>query len=95
MDFPKRKTETVEVGGGTVVVRELSLRDRQRINDINQADGPALGVYATCRMGVPEMADMTDDDLDNVSVEYLEDVAASVWDISGMGVSAVDTAEKN
>jgi len=87
-------TMEVDLGGNTILVRELSGRERfdagQKAEDANQWDV----MLWMCDLGIVEPRPKSIDELEKIKPEWEKDIAAAIMHLSGMTMVTEDDAEK-
>ena len=92
MDFV---TSNVTVDGKAVEVRELSVRNRMELFDLNKKKLNPLKVQAhVLKMGCPECSNMSIDKIMDLPGLACDAISTEILDISGLGSGSEKKAEK-
>lgn len=90
----KPQTMEVDLGDNSVLVRELSGRERfeagQKAEDANQWEV----MLWMCDLGIVEPRPKDIDELERIKPEWIKDIAAAIMHLSGMTITAEEDAEK-
>jgi len=88
------ETMEVDLGDNTVLVRELSGRERfdagQKANESNQWDV----MLWMCDLGIVEPRPKSIEELEQIKPEWIQKIAAAIMKLSGMSMTETDDAEK-
>jgi len=90
----KPETMEVDLGDNTVIVRELSGRERfdagTKAEDANQWDV----MLWMCDLGIVEPRPKSIEELETIKPEWIQKIAAAIMLLSGMSMTTEDDAEK-
>ncbi len=90
----KPETMEVDLGDNTILVRELSGRERfeagQKADDGNQWDV----MLWMCDLGIVEPRPKSIDELEKIKPEWVKKIAAAIMHLSGMTIEEEEDAEK-